>query len=388
MFKGVIDSGPVAVEHLTALVGKNESGKTTLLKALHKLNPATPDPYSIDREWPRGRRRQRSKDQVVCSATFALDAVEIAELRSLADRSGEIATIEVTRDYAGRLEVIFANELFPDKLHPNEVDRHCEGLPMIQSGAGSEFTDAAVACRKEIIRLAHEGRFTELSTICSQQAESLARLISSNEHPAHQSELTFLADYGRAVGDLGPKLQTLQPIQKQAHDYVVRCLPKFIYMSDFRIFEGKAILHQVKERRDECRSEPNDETFSMLLRLSGLDLDDLVARGEGPDREQRQYDVDDGARTLTASFKERLKQREYSVEFRADGQEFYTMVNDQTDVGLIRLDERSKGFQWFFSFDMLFMHESGGTFKNCVLLLDEPGLHLHPGAQADLPRAV
>jgi predicted ATP-dependent endonuclease of OLD family len=33
---------------------------------------------------------------------------------------------------------------------------------------------------------------------------------------------------------------------------------------------------------------------------------------------------------------------------------------------------------------MLFMHESNGSFQNCVLLLDEPGLHLHPGAQKDL----
>jgi predicted ATP-dependent endonuclease of OLD family len=54
------------------------------------------------------------------------------------------------------------------------------------------------------------------------------------------------------------------------------------------------------------------------------------------------------------------------------------------DTSLIRLEERSKGFQWFFSFDLLFMYESAGEFKNCVLLLDEPGLHLHPDAQRDL----
>ncbi len=51
---------------------------------------------------------------------------------------------------------------------------------------------------------------------------------------------------------------------------------------------------------------------------------------------------------------------------------------------MIPLEEQSKGFQWFFSFDLHFMHDSGGTFQGCVLLLDEPGLHLHPGAQADL----
>ena len=48
------------------------------------------------------------------------------------------------------------------------------------------------------------------------------------------------------------------------------------------------------------------------------------------------------------------------------------------------MDERSKGFQWFFSFDTTFLYETQGTFKNAVILLDEPGLHLHAAAQQDL----
>jgi hypothetical protein len=36
------------------------------------------------------------------------------------------------------------------------------------------------------------------------------------------------------------------------------------------------------------------------------------------------------------------------------------------------------------SFDMWFMYETKGTFKNAILLLDEPGLHLHAAAQRDL----
>jgi predicted ATP-dependent endonuclease of OLD family len=55
---------------------------------------------------------------------------------------------------------------------------------------------------------------------------------------------------------------------------------------------------------------------------------------------------------------------------------------------LIELEERSKGFQWFFSFDLMFMYETKGTFANCVILLDEPGLHLHPNAQRDLLRRL
>jgi predicted ATP-dependent endonuclease of OLD family len=120
------------------------------------------------------------------------------------------------------------------------------------------------------------------------------------------------------------------------------------------------------------------------MKLSGLDLEQEVQKGNQEKREQRQYDLDDASATLTRTISERWKQRKYEVQFRADGQLFYTFVKDERDPSLIKLEERSKGFQWFFSFDLLFMHESGGTFKNCVLLLDEPGLHLHPDAQRDL----
>ena len=69
MYKGIKDSRWVDVNDLTVLVGKNESGKTSLLKALHKLNPYVPDPnddnpnsygdnsdsYDINREYPRAQ---------------------------------------------------------------------------------------------------------------------------------------------------------------------------------------------------------------------------------------------------------------------------------------------------------------------------------------------
>ena len=73
------------------------------------------------------------------------------------------------------------------------------------------------------------------------------------------------------------------------------------------------------------------------------------------------------------------------MQFRADGQAFFTEIEETNkQVGMIPLEEQSKGFQWFFSFDLHFMHDSEGTFEGCVLLLDEPGLHLHPGGQKDL----
>ncbi len=99
----------------------------------------------------------------------------------------------------------------------------------------------------------------------------------------------------------------------------------------------------------------------------------------------RQIDLQDSATTLTHSVAGRWGQNEYQVQFRADGQIFFTEIEETNkNIGMIPLEEQSKGFQWFFSFDLHFMHDSEGTFEDCVLLLDEPGLHLHPGGQKDL----
>lgn len=95
-------------------------------------------------------------------------------------------------------------------------------------------------------------------------------------------------------------------------------------------------------------------------------------------------DMNDASNTLTELISERWSQRKYQVVFQADGQHFMTFVKDQNDKGLVPLEDRSKGFQWFFSFDMHFMYETEGSFSNAIILLDEPGLHLHAAAQRDL----
>src|SRR5437867_8282011 len=98
MFKCVLDSGWVDVTDLTVLVGKNEAGKTSLLRALHKFNPFDPEPYSIPREWPRGHRGERSDSQIVCSAEFELAAQEIADLKQITTEKLDATKLVVTRD--------------------------------------------------------------------------------------------------------------------------------------------------------------------------------------------------------------------------------------------------------------------------------------------------
>jgi len=384
MYRCILDSDWIEVTPLTVVVGKNEAGKTTLLRALHKFNPFKPEPYSIDREWPRGHRKERNDEQVVCAVRFELSPEEIEGLAKITDQPlDNISTLEVTKDYAGRFEVEFPSDLFPDTLHPNDIDEICTSLPELQEPVEAKFKEKAEKFAGEAKRLAHEGRFSDLENVHSEHVPLLQQVMSpDNQNPQRQNEQQYITQYQSKLQEIAQQLSKAQSIQKKAHEFVISRIPTFIYMSDYRAFTGTARLDQVLQRQNQPTEE--DKTLITIMELSGLDLKLEAEKGNQLDREQRQYDLDDASATLTNEIADRWKQRRYEVQFRADGQFFYTFVKDQHDPSLIRLEERSKGFQWFFSFDLMFMYESQGTFKGCVILLDEPGLHLHPDAQKDL----
>lgn len=184
------------------------------------------------------------------------------------------------------------------------------------------------------------------------------------------SELKIKLSLGRAINML--------------HEW----LPTFIYMDNYRIFTGEAHLDQVQQRFHNQQPTDEDYTIRLIMEQAGLDLGEEVEKGNAQDRKQRMLNMKTASRTLTKKVAHRWSQKEYEIDFDADGQQLIMFTKDTGSDALVRLEERSKGFQWFFSFDMLFMAETGGEFRNAVILLDEPGLHLHAQAQRDLLRRM
>src|SRR5437773_11342116 len=72
-YRCIDDSGEAPVEHIKALVGKNESGKTSILRALHTFNPASPEPYKGLKEFPRRRFHEYEDKAPVVELKFSLD---------------------------------------------------------------------------------------------------------------------------------------------------------------------------------------------------------------------------------------------------------------------------------------------------------------------------
>lgn len=92
-YKLINDSSAFRIGDLTCLVGKNESGKTTLLRALHRLNRDDPDEedFDVETEYPRHRlfdykQKHESAPDVVLTTWWSLAPSEVKWIK---DRFGE-----------------------------------------------------------------------------------------------------------------------------------------------------------------------------------------------------------------------------------------------------------------------------------------------------------
>lgn len=81
-YRSINDSGDINVARITALLGRNESGKSSLLRALHSLNPADGfEALNPIKDFPRHRRLEDCRDWTkVVSTLWTLTDKERQEL--------------------------------------------------------------------------------------------------------------------------------------------------------------------------------------------------------------------------------------------------------------------------------------------------------------------
>jgi len=161
-YRNIEDSKEIRLlGNLTCIVGKNQSGKTALLRALHKFNPLVIDPYDMRSEWPRGQRTARNPKQIVCEVCFKLSSEEKKGLEEITDKPMTTDNVLITKDYEGNFEFTFPDQqdLFPNSLHPNDIDRICNDLPVSLAPVTDQFNLHIRECIEEVKRLSHEGRF-------------------------------------------------------------------------------------------------------------------------------------------------------------------------------------------------------------------------------------
>jgi len=128
-----------------------------------------------------------------------------------------------------------------------------------------------------------------------------------------------------------------------------------------------------------------EQTIKVVLDLAKINIDEFLARGATPEgRTVRSFDKRAASSYLSKQFRDLWTQKEVDFDIEIDGTTLNIFAEDKA-VGMpVRLKRRSSGFRWHVSFAWKFTHASQGQYKGCILLLEEPGIHLHYSGQRDL----
>ena len=413
-YRNIDDSGWIPLERVTAFVGRNEAGKTALLKALHKFNPATEEPYNPQREFPRDRFTAEFRDGgewPVCRVDFDLSEDFREEL---GERLGSAAIPQkavLTRYYDGRLEFEYNTELPDDSLDPAQLVEALEAFARGARRLPAPAPDQESAIQAVRSRLAdwadgHKEAIGELQDLRSEGGvELLNRVRSESSVHAQPASADLVEALQQALDELRNDAKSV-PLSRQLDEAVQAELPVFIYFENYGLLDSAVYLPRFLEDLASRSEESRVRTINAMFKHVGLsakevsDLgreeadeartmgqsvtEEMIARDQQR-KELRSVKLNSASVDISRRFSAWFGQRRHKIRYQADGPYFRVWISDdrRPDVD-IELESRSKGFQWFFSFYLVFLVESAEGHKNAILLLDEPGLHLHPTAQQEL----
>ncbi|MGY4433981.1 hypothetical protein ACVWWO_006458 [Bradyrhizobium sp. F1.13.1] len=323
-YRNILNSGPISVGNVTAFVGQNEAGKSNLFEALYCINPIIPEAYKPDEDWPVDRWEGRATANGK-EVCAAEFALSEAEIKDL---------------------FAFAT---PPAPTPAPADA--------SQGSSQPAIAAVVPLPKTARVIARRGYGTE--TGLRMQAEGAEKL-----DPAKLTE------------------------------WMQRALPKFVLVREYEMSGEQAELDQLQHRlanaggnRQSLSNE--DQTILIILDLAAISLEEFITKGQSPEgRTVRSFDKRSASAYLTKQFNKLWTQKDVRFDIEVDGNTLNIFAEDK-EIGMpVRLKRRSTGFRWYVSFAWKFTHATRGEFKDCILLLEEPGIHLHYSGQKDLSRNI
>lgn len=387
-FRSVNNSGLVEVGDRTTLVGRNESGKTNLLLALASLKP--PDgmlEMTFVKDFPRDRMRDEFSDRAIfLETTWKLTDEEQQELTEIFPRARNVSETTVSRRYKPLRWATFP------------------GLPTLSIDV--EMVDDNLATIQRSASASLRGKDADESGAIKEAMEELTGALGDTEDPLEWAGLAIDAvdAFRNAVSVVAPgildnngarlvsieahakDLQRDNEAHKEARNWVYGKLPVFVYLSEYAEVDGHQDISAFLNRQSQGTPMDTDKNFSKLVKVAGLDPEELNTL-LSQDHEERQQLANRASAVVTRKIRELWTERQLSVRFNLDASHFDTIISDPNAVYPVEvnLNERSRGFKWFFSFYITFAADTaGGPAEDAILLLDEPGLYLHAMAQRNL----
>jgi predicted ATP-dependent endonuclease of OLD family len=360
-FQGILDSEPIEVDDITCLVGKNEAGKTALLKALYRLNPIRPEdaPFSVTDDYPR------------------------SEVNDYEDgvHNGE--------PHAAVIEVVY-------ELEPEEISA-VENVfgPSFLTNKMLTITKYYDNSRKYILSANEAAAVTFLLRNLTQPIQDEVKGITNAR------DLAAKLEPHAADAAVAPIIAIIQESKDHSFGWYTfnKILkhhePHYLYFDEYYQMRGCENMQELQGRVTSKTLLPSDHPLLGLIELARLKLEELV----NPTRTQELKNKLEGAGNhLTKQILPYWSQNKHlhmrfdvrpalagDPEGMRQGTNIWGEVYDQRHQVSTGLGTRSRGFVWFFSF-VAWYSQIKRARQNVILLLDEPGLTLHGRAQGDLLR--
>lgn len=360
-YQNIVDSELVEIDHsITCLVGKNESGKTAFLQALHKLNPHDESSYDALDQYPRWR--------------FKFD-----------ERKGEVNSEPVVQaEFKMNDE---EKQIFEEEFGQNSI--RSNSLTVLR------FYDERIQYSVDL----DEFRIFK-SRLMSLGDESELRK-STSQIKSIDSLLEAIKDYSVKRDATPDEIDILSFIEdgleKKVSEIAESLTPILFYFSEYSTLPGRIKLENfLSKSKNELNS--SERTANALLELAGTNRNSVKSE----DFENRIAELEASASAVTQSVLEYWTSNDHiSVDFKIDkdidksNSRNHKVAGHYLDIRLrdslhditINFDRRSSGFKWFFSFIVAFS-EFDSEPKPVIILLDEPGLNLHAKAQNDFLRYI
>lgn len=369
-FRSIIDSSPVRIQDdITCLVGKNESGKTSFLHSLYRLNPARPNvKFKVEDQYPawlEKKDRMKGNDLgkfIPVTAKFKLDEDLMQEIE---DEFGIGVMVDniltLTRTYGDVQDYSF------------NVDHKAALQHVLKELQFTKETRAEISKQSYIQQLRKAAAATTFAEDNQKDRDSIEILLSRIK---------------KIYGD--------HTLKECIWAIVEARVPKFIYFDKYSSLPYKVKIKELLQA-DKTTLSDDQLTALALLKMAGAEDDYLL----NPDYERRKRELENVANALTQDVLKYWSQNrelrvspDISLETvnKPNGQmtvidEMKIRIWDNKHALSLPFNEHSTGFQWFFSFLAAFSEYEYND-EPVVILLDEPGLGLHGRAQADFLKFI
>lgn len=385
-YRCIHDSGEIKVGDLAAFVGRNESGKTTILESLTLLNK---DAKLSDLDLCDEMTEELKSEIKLVEGEFVLNEKETALIQEKFPNLQDIKKIKIFRtNKNSRVQYDFGEVKISGEASKrlnsweNFVDRiksFVNSMPNpIRIRADIKFLSAPPPRTREVFMDVMAEFNNNVYLIASQDS----KIISDWKEIYHDLDRIF----DNMIIGTNERSALENFIEDKLH-------PRFVYFSDYKKILGNIDLEEFVRETKGIRQKGLEyveefdkaETVNNLFYLAELDAQQLEDVQNSPSKLIKLLHT--SSRRLSERLNPAWKGDPIHVELRWNpGNVLSVVISDVhkdgtvTNTGL--LNRRAEGFKWTFSFIVNFAAETQkAELKETILLLDEPARNLHPAQQ-------